>query len=90
MRTMCLVLVAVLEVSLSSGRAQEPAGTIKGTVVQKTTQEPLPGVTVRLAGTRPGTFAGEQGEFTIARVAAGVYAVFFYCQEDIMRTKAYQ
>ena len=62
---------------LSSGLlAQEPsegAGVITGTVVDQTTQSPIPGATVRLLGTTRGVATNATGEFRIEGLAPGSY-----------------
>jgi TonB-dependent starch-binding outer membrane protein SusC len=54
--------------------AQEQ-GTVAGTVVDATTQQPLAGVQVTIAGTRLGTLTGQEGRFIITNVPAGTHEV---------------
>ncbi len=49
------------------------AGTIKGTVTDKTSGEPLIGAVVLLTGTQYGAATGLDGSFTITNVPAGSY-----------------
>jgi TonB-dependent starch-binding outer membrane protein SusC len=52
--------------------------TIQGTVVDATTQRPLPSVAVSLRGTQQGTLTDAAGRYTLnARVAPGTYTLAF-------------
>ncbi|HEX2779841.1 MAG TPA: SusC/RagA family TonB-linked outer membrane protein [Gemmatimonadaceae bacterium] len=55
--------------------AQEPTGTISGRVVDATTQEPLPSVSVTVVGTRRGALTQNDGAFVIGGVPAGTQTV---------------
>ncbi len=50
-------------------------GVIRGTVRDASTQEALPGANVVIVGTTIGAATNLEGEFEIARVPAGIYAV---------------
>ena len=50
-------------------------GKIAGTVVDRTTQEPLPGATVVIEGTTRGAATSVSGEFVILDIAPGTYAL---------------
>ena len=61
--------------ALTSLGAQEPTGTITGTVIDSATLQPIPGVNVLVEGTRLGTITGDDGAFTIGGVPAGSHTV---------------
>ncbi len=67
-------LVGGLLVVLQLG-AQDPTGTITGEVVEATTQQPVPGVTVLIEGTSRGAQTGDNGRFVLSSVPAGVHRV---------------
>ncbi|MDX1740584.1 MAG: carboxypeptidase-like regulatory domain-containing protein, partial [Rhodothermales bacterium] len=67
----CLVLSAVT--LLAPVRAQN--GKLTGTVVDKATQEALPGATVVLEGTTRGASSNPNGEYVILNVPPGVYTL---------------
>jgi hypothetical protein len=50
---------------------------IDGVVVNVATQNPLPGVTAQLVGTKLGAISNAAGRFIIKDVPAGVYSVRF-------------
>ncbi|MGB2960182.1 MAG: carboxypeptidase-like regulatory domain-containing protein, partial [Bacteroidota bacterium] len=52
--------------------ANTPTGSIKGTVTDRDTQEPLLGANVLVAGTKLGAATDENGEFLIKGVPAGI------------------
>ena len=75
-RRRVLGLVALLLLSLGGrGEAFGQTGTIRGQVVDATTQETLPGVNVILAGTQRGAATDGEGRFVIDGLPAGTYAV---------------
>ncbi len=51
----------------------QPKGTIKGTVIDNVTLEPLPGVNIILSGTNIGAASGINGEFEISNIDVGNY-----------------
>jgi hypothetical protein len=51
------------------------SGTITGTIVNATTQEPVVGATVTLVDTKFGAIANSAGKFTIKNAPAGVYSL---------------
>src|SRR5690349_23048076 len=55
--------------------AQQPTGTITGRVVDRGTQQPIVGATVRVVGTTRGAQTGDQGTFRITGVPAGAVTV---------------
>jgi hypothetical protein len=56
--------------------AQQPArGSIDGVVVDDSTGERRPAVTVTIVGTQRGALTDEQGRFTIGDLAAGSYTL---------------
>jgi len=59
--------------SLQSSRVQQ--GTIRGTVTDQQTGEPLPGVNVVIEGTQQGASTGGDGQYTISGVEAGSYTM---------------
>ncbi len=57
--------------AVAVGAQTPPTGTVTGRVVDSTTQQPLPGVTVLIEGTQRGTVTGLDGAFRISGVPAG-------------------
>ncbi len=64
-----LIIFLVYQTSYSQ------TGIISGTVVDKTTGEPLPGANVMIAGTNIGAAATLSGEFTMLRVPVGFHTL---------------
>lgn len=66
-------LVILLFVFSFAGFSQVPTQTIRGTVLDKQTQSPLPGAVVQVLNTNPvlGTSTNEKGEFKIPDVPIG-------------------
>ena len=67
-----LLLVLILSSLLQIGNAQN-TGSITGFVVDKATQQPLEGASVKLEGSDKGTVADNAGKFRIANIAAKSY-----------------
>lgn len=67
-----LCLLAILSVKLLTAG---PNGKITGTVIDKATGEPLPGVNVIVQGTHLGAATGADGGFLVFNVDAGIYDV---------------
>src|SRR5205823_53317 len=77
-RTPLILAALAILLSLSPARAsaQDAArGTIAGTVVDDSTGESRPAVTVTLVGTTKGALTDERGRFTIADVPPGEYVL---------------
>ena len=53
--------------------AQGTAGKVSGTVIDKSTREPLPAASVRVKGTPMGAIADEKGQYFILNLAPGTY-----------------
>lgn len=73
--TLRLAALFVLAALMASPAAFAQTGTLRGTVVDATTQQPLPGVNVALADTSRGTATDAQGRFEITGLAPGTYAL---------------
>src|SRR5206468_7508941 len=73
-RRFLLVLVVGLLCTVRLG-AQNTTGTITGRVVDSTTQQPLPDVSVVVEGTQRGAVTGTDGTFTIGGVPAGSHTL---------------
>jgi outer membrane receptor for ferrienterochelin and colicin len=67
-------LIVTLTLSLSSNLAIAN-GTIKGSVLDQTTRQPLPGANIRVIGTALGAVADTNGRFVIAPIPDGTYAL---------------
>ncbi len=72
-RTLCLLVVSVgiLPDSAMAGTT----GKLNGLVVDKNTQEPLPGVNLVIMNTQLGTATNVNGEYTILNVPPGIYTL---------------
>lgn len=57
--------------------AQEKTGSIVGNVIDRSTQKPLPGVTIRILNTQLGAISDQEGNFKINNVPLGIQAVQF-------------
>ena len=68
LKTVSLLLLSSLAYSAS-------AGNIEGTIIDRDTQQPLPGANVMLDGTTLGAATDIQGHFIISNVPAGSYSV---------------
>lgn len=55
--------------------AQTPVGTLKGRILNRTTQAPVVGATIIVSNTRKGAVSDAQGEFSIGNLAVGSYTV---------------
>lgn len=67
----CLLLVLFLPVMLYAGTA----GKIAGIIVDKETNEPLPGTNVMIVGTTLGASADPAGNYVILNIPVGTYAL---------------
>jgi hypothetical protein len=70
-----LVAMVIAVAALPALAVAQDAGTVAGTVVEATTQRPLPGVQVTIVGTRLGTLTNQEGRFLITNVPAGTQEV---------------
>ncbi|QNE39847.1 TonB-dependent receptor plug domain-containing protein [Hymenobacter sp. NBH84] len=70
-----LTLLFFLLLNLSSLAALAQTGTVRGTVKDATTQEPLIGGTVHLEGTTLGGPTGVDGDFILEKVPVGEYTL---------------
>ena len=69
-------LVAVLAACVIGSEASaQSTGTVTGQVVDRQTQQPLPGVQVYVAGLNRGTLTNQRGQFVIPNIAAGQQTV---------------
>jgi len=55
--------------------AQQPTGTITGRVIDRASQQPIVGATVRVVGTTRGAQTSDQGTYRITGVPAGTITV---------------
>lgn len=65
----------ILFLVLSINCFAQSKGSIAGLVVDETTKEPLPGVNVKIAGTKIGTSTSLEGRFYLGNLDAGTYQV---------------
>ena len=70
-----LLLLFLLLVQALGAAAQ--GGGVRGRVTDAASSEPLPGVSVLIAGTTMGTSSGNAGEFSITGLKPGTYKVVF-------------
>ncbi len=66
-----LFACAVLVVSASSSALAQATGTIRGTVVEASTGQPLADVQLSVIGTRRGAVTGENGRYVITQAPIG-------------------
>ncbi|MBK6977463.1 MAG: carboxypeptidase-like regulatory domain-containing protein [Cytophagaceae bacterium] len=57
------------------GHAQQPSQTIRGRVLDKDSQQPVPGATILLNGSQKGTFTDENGIFSFEKLPIGRYSL---------------
>jgi hypothetical protein len=74
---MVLFFTLLTTLALTTVRADEPTGSIKGVVTSRETREPLPNVTIAIVGTPTGTISGVDGTFAFPSLPAGTYALQF-------------
>jgi iron complex outermembrane receptor protein len=70
------ILLLFLLVIQALGAAAQGGG-VRGRVTDAASNEPLPGVSIVVAGTTTGTSSGNGGEFTISGLKPGTYKVVF-------------
>jgi len=75
MRTVLPLLLLLLASSPQPWLEAGTTGTLTGTVIDKSTREPLVGANVVVLGTRYGAATNAQGRFFVYHLPAGVYAV---------------
>ena len=66
-----LILLSIMSISWAQ------IGNVSGSVIDETTQQPLPGVNVIIEGTSLGAASEIDGYFTVADIPAGIYNVRF-------------
>jgi TonB-linked SusC/RagA family outer membrane protein len=71
MKTLRTLLVAALALALAPAAAFAQGGTIRGTVTEQGSGQPLQGVQVTVVGTSQTVVTNQQGRFAINNVAAG-------------------
>ncbi|MBK9511195.1 MAG: TonB-dependent receptor [Cytophagaceae bacterium] len=57
------------------GHAQQPSQTIRGRVLDKDSQQPVPGATILLNGSQKGSFTDENGIFSFEKLPIGRYTL---------------
>jgi TonB-linked SusC/RagA family outer membrane protein len=72
---LCVATLAWLTLSTSLLGAQQPTGTITGTVTQTGSSSPVAGAQVTITGTRQGAQVNAAGVFTIRSVRPGVVTI---------------
>ena len=76
MKKYITILISIFGLSFQNSiNAQNPTQTIKGTIIDKQAQYPLPGVSVIIIGSNPlkGTSTNSEGKFSLTEVAPGRY-----------------
>lgn len=71
------IVIAILMMLLSASASFAVTGKIQGTVKDKATGDPLPGVNVTLTGTTYGSATDMNGEYIILQVPPGEYTLKF-------------
>jgi hypothetical protein len=75
-RVLILFLFLGIERSLSASFIQpDKTGSIEGTVVEQSTQQPLPGANIVISGTGLGAATDSNGKFSITNIPIGTYEV---------------
>lgn len=70
-----IALVLSLIVGTLYGSEDGKGGSVEGTVLEKSTRQPLPGATVMITGTKYGTATDVFGKFQISDIPAGMYQI---------------
>ncbi len=70
-----LALVGLMVILVPSAVVGQERGSIRGQVVNATTQQPLVGVQVVITGTSMGTVTNQQGQYLILNVPAGQHEI---------------
>ena len=73
--TILLLNLCIMQTLLTSSYAQSQSGSIEGTVVERVTQRPLPGVNIVILKTTLGASTNLSGEFIIDNIPIGIYQV---------------
>ena len=73
--TILLLNLWIMQTLLTSSYAQSQSGSIEGTVVERVTQRPLPGVNIVILKTTLGASTNLSGEFIIDNIPIGIYQV---------------
>ncbi len=81
-----LLLLCIGSLALFQAKAQQPSGQVSGSVKNEK-GEPLPSVSVKIAGTEKGTITDPKGNFTLT-VADNILLVFSYVGYDTLQVKA--
>lgn len=96
-RLLIIILLSLLYLNglYSQEEQSTTKGIISGTVISKTTQQPLQSITVRVLNTNFGAFTDSKGKFQINNIPNGTYSVQFtgvgyekYVQTDVMVNSA--
>ncbi|MFH0896293.1 MAG: carboxypeptidase-like regulatory domain-containing protein [Bacteroidota bacterium] len=75
-----LIITLLLTTVVTSGfYSGDETGTIKGTVTDKKTNDPLPGVFIAVAGTNITTYSDLNGNFEIKNLKAGTIELKVKC-----------
>src|SRR5699024_2969931 len=69
------LLLSVVAVLFTIGRAVAPAGTLTGTITDAGTGDPLPGVNVFIHDLQQGSATDADGKFTINDIEYGTYTI---------------
>ena len=73
MRSRLFSIAVVAALATSAAFAVDRTGTLKGTIVDRATQQPLPGANLVVLDARLGGIAGGDGRFTVPDVPVGVH-----------------
>jgi len=77
MLRLTLISLLALAITAPPANAQLPQGSVRGTVTDQNSRDPLPGVIVLVVGTTLGTSTDQEGRFILQAVPAGLYALEF-------------
>lgn len=72
-----VLIIILLETFLNTLAAEELTSAISGTVIDKMTQKPIPGITVVIVGTKLGAYTNVDGKFKIEGIKKGTYSIKF-------------
>lgn len=76
LQNLCIVTLAILMTIAPFAQASAGvSGRLKGKVIDKITQEPLPNTIVRVEGTYFETYSDDKGEFAFIGIPAGTYDI---------------
>lgn len=74
-----VIILSLLLPIVSNAQTATPVQSIRGTILNAKTQQPIPGVTIAVTGTKLGAVSKQDGSFKVSNVPVGRYGVRVSC-----------